>query len=160
MFGTFICSLFSQSSTSSTLRFPELWMPLYFKYSFNQGTGLQWKLLAAGCVRRNFFWDHFLKGVTTSRATSGGWRKDRNTSGQRGNKFSTSYRDISAIVTENNSVVKPKYQHYTLLNKMLSNFSKVLMAHISFTAVINNRGIGKGIDGIRKGTKKNYTYVL
>ena len=45
-FGNFICSLFSQSSTSSTLRFPELWMPLCFKYSFNQGTGLQWKLLA------------------------------------------------------------------------------------------------------------------
>ena len=55
---------------------------------------------------------------------------------------------------------KPKYQQYTSLNKMLSNFSKVLMAHISFTAVINNRGIGKGIGGIRKGTKKNYIYVL
>ena len=38
---------------------------------------------------------------------------------------------------------------------MLSNFSKVLMAHISFTAVLNNRGIGKGIGGIRKETKKN-----
>ena len=99
-------------------------------------------------------------GVTTSRATSGGWRKDRNTSGQRRNKFSTSYRDISVIVGENNSVVRPKYQQYTSLNKMLSNFSKVLMAHISFTAVINNRGIGKGIGGIRKGTKKNYIYVL
>ena len=99
-------------------------------------------------------------GVTTSRATSGGWRKDRNTSGQRGNKFSTSYRDISVIVAENNSVVKPKYQQYTSLNKMLSNFSKVLMAHISFTAVINNRSIEKGISGIRKGTKKNYIYVL
>ena len=47
IFGTFISSLFSQSSTSSTLRFPELWMPLCFKYSFNQGTGLQWKLPAA-----------------------------------------------------------------------------------------------------------------
>ena len=34
------------------------------------------------------------------------------------------------------------------------------MAQISFTAVINNRGIGKGIGGIRKGTKKNYIYVL
>ena len=64
--------------------------------------------------------------------------------GQRGNKFSTSYRDISVIVAENDSVVK----------------SKVLMAQISFTAVINNRGIGKGIGGIRKGTKKNYIYVL
>ena len=100
------------------------------------------------------------RGVTISRATSGGWRKDRSTSDQRGNKFNNSYRDISVIVAENNSVVKPKYQQYTSLNKMLSNFSKVLMAHISFTAVINNRGIGKGIGGIRKGTKKNYIYVL
>ena len=94
--------------------------------------------------------------TTTSRATSGGWRKDRNTSGQRVNKFKTSYRDISVIVAENNSLLKPKCQQYTSLNKMLRNFSKVLMAHISFTAVINNRGIG----GIRKGTKKNYIYVL
>ena len=81
-------------------------------------------------------------------------------SGQRGNKFNTSYRDISVIVAENNSVVKPKYQQYTSLNKMLRNFSKVLMAHKSFTAVINNRGIREGIGGIRKGTKKNYIYVL
>ena len=81
-------------------------------------------------------------------------------SGQRGNKFNTSYRDISVIVAENNSVVKPKYQQYTSLNKMLRNFSKVLMAHKSFSAVINNRGIRKGIGGIRKGTKKNYIYVL
>ena len=47
---------------------------------------------------------------------------------------------------------------------MLSNFSKVSMAHISFTAVLNNggvgKGIGKGIGGIRKSTKKNYIYVL
>ena len=100
------------------------------------------------------------EGVTTSRATSGERRKDRNTSGQRGNKFNRSYRDISVIVAENNSVIKPKYQQYTSLNKMLSNFSKVLMAHISFTAVLNNGGIGKGIGGIRKGTKKNYIYVL
>ena len=76
-----------------------------------------------------------------------------------GNKFNTSYRDISVIVAENNSVVKPNYQQYTSLNKMLSNFSTVLMAHISFTAVINNGGIGKGIGGIRKGTK-NYIHVL
>ena len=48
-------------------------------------------------------------GVTTSRATSGGRRKDRNTSGQRGYKFNTSYRDISVIVAENNSVVKTNY---------------------------------------------------
>ena len=68
--------------------------------------------------------------------------------------------ETSIIVAENNSVVKPNYQQYTSLNKILSNFSKVLMAHISFTAVINNRGIGKGIGGIRKDTKKNYIYVL
>ena len=80
-----------------------------------------------------------------------GKKKDQNTSGQRSNKFNTSYRDISVIVAENNSVVTPKYQQYTSLNKMLSNFSKVFMAHISFTAVINNGGIG----GIRNGTKKN-----
>ena len=83
-----------------------------------------------------------------------GIKKNRSTSGQRGNKFSNSYRDISVIVAENNSVVKPKYQQYTSLNKMFNNFSKVLMAHISFTAVIKNRGIGKGIGGILKGTKK------
>ena len=40
---------------------------------------------------------------------------------------------------------------------MLSNFSKVSIIHISFTAVINNGGIGKGIGGIQKGTK-NYTF--
>ena len=73
-----------------------------------------------------------------------------------GKQIYTSYRDISVIVAENNSVIKPKYQQYTSLDKMLSNFSKVLMAHMSFTAVINNRGIG----GIRKETKKNYIYVL
>ena len=47
-------------------------------------------------------------GVTTSRATSGGWRNDRNTSGQRRNKFNNSYGDISAVVAENNRVVKPR----------------------------------------------------
>ena len=101
-----------------------------------------------------------LEGVTTSRATIRDRRKDQNTSGQWENKFINSYRDISVIVAENNSVVMPKYQQYTSLNKMVSNFSKVFMAHISFTAVINNGGIGKGIGGIRKGTKKNYIYVL
>ena len=99
-------------------------------------------------------------GVTTSRATSGGRRKDQNTSGQRGNKVNNSYRDISVTVAENNSVVMPKYQQYTSLNEMLSNFLKVFMAHISFAAVINIGGIGKGIVGIRNGTKKNYIYVL
>ena len=43
---------------------------------------------------------------------------------------------------------------------MLSNFSKVLVAHTSFTVAINSEGIGKGIDGIGKCTKKNYIYVL
>ena len=38
---------------------------------------------------------------------------------------------------------------------MLGNFSKVLMAHISFTAVLNNGGIRKGIGGIQKSTKRN-----
>ena len=71
-------------------------------------------------------------GVTTSRATNWGRRKDQNTSGQRGNKFNTSNRDISVIVAENNSVVTPKYQQYTSLNKMLSNFSKVFMAYMFY----------------------------
>ena len=57
-------------------------------------------------------------------------------------------------------VVKPKCQQETSLNKMLSNFSKVLIAQISFTAVINNGGIGKGIGGIRKGIKKNHIHVF
>ena len=87
-------------------------------------------------------------------------RKDRNTSGQRENKFNNSYEDIPVIVAENNSIVKPKCLQYTSLNNMLSNFSKVLMARISFNAVINNGGTGKGIGGIRKGNKKNYIYVL
>ena len=96
----------------------------------------------------------------TSRAMRGGWRKDRSTSGQRVNKFNASYKDMSLIVAENNSVVKPKCQQYTSLNKILSNFSKVFMAHIYFSAILNNGGIGKGIGCIRKGTKKNYIYVL
>ena len=48
------------------------------------------------------------KLVTTSRATSGERRKERNTSGQRGNTFNTSCRDISVVVAENKGVVKPK----------------------------------------------------
>ena len=59
-----------------------------------------------------------------------------------------------------NGVVKPKCQQETSLNKMLSNFSKVLIAQISFTAVINNGGIGNGIGGIRKGIKKNHIHVF
>ena len=43
-------------------------------------------------------------GVTTSRATSGERRKERNTSGQQGNKL----LDISVVAAEKNSVVKPK----------------------------------------------------
>ena len=57
-------------------------------------------------------------GVTTSRATSGAGGNDRNTNGQRENKFNTSYRDISVVVSESNSVVKPKCEQYTSLNKM------------------------------------------
>ena len=49
-------------------------------------------------------------GVITSRATSGERRNERNTSGQYGNNVSTSYRDISVVVAENNGVVKPKCQ--------------------------------------------------
>ena len=93
-------------------------------------------------------------------ATSGAGRNDRNTSGQRENKFNTSYGDISVVVAESNSVVRPKCEQYTSLNYMWNNFSKVLMAHLSFTAILNNAGIGKGIGCIRKGTKKNYIYVL
>ena len=84
-------------------------------------------------------------GVTTSRATSWGRKNDPNTSGQRWNNFHTSYIDRSFVVSGNNRVVKPKCKQFTSLNKMLSN-SKVLIVHISFTALINNEGIG----GIRK----------
>ena len=84
-------------------------------------------------------------GVTTSRATSGHRKNDPNTSGQRWNNFHTSYIDRSFVVSGNNRVVKPKCKQFTSLNKMLSN-SKVLIVHISFTALINNEGIG----GIRK----------
>mgnify|MGYP006963818177 FL=1 len=75
--------------------------------------------------------------------------KDRNTSGQRGNNFNRSYRNISVVVVEND-VVKPKCQQYTSLHEMLSNFSKVLIVQISFTAVINNGSIG----GIRKAPRR------
>ena len=86
-----------------------------------------------------------VSGVTTSRATSGDRKNDPNTSGQRWNNFHTSYIDRSFVVSGNNRVVKPKCKQFTSLNKMLSN-SKVLIVHISFTALINNEGIG----GIRK----------
>ena len=113
-------------------------------------------------IRRRCDWRKGLlvQGVTTSRATSGGRRKDRNTSGQRGSKFNRSYRNISVVVVENNGVVKPKCQQYTSLYKMLSSFSKALIAHISFTAVINNGGIGKGIGGIRKVPRRIYALWL
>ena len=55
-------------------------------------------------------------------------------SGQWGNKFNTSYGDISVVVAEKNSVAKPKCEQYISLNKML-------MAHLSFAAVLNNGGI-------------------
>ena len=41
-------------------------------------------------------------------------------------------------------------QQYTSLHEMLSNFSKVLIVQISFTAVINNGSIG----GIRKAPRR------
>ena len=72
-------------------------------------------------------------------------KNDPNRSGQRWNNFHTSYIDRSFVVSGNNRVVKPKCKQFTSLNKMLSN-SKVLIVHISFTALINNEGIG----GIRK----------
>ena len=84
-------------------------------------------------------------GVTTSLATSEDRKNDPNMSGQRWNNFHTSYIDRSFVVSGNNRVVKPKCKQFTSLNKMLSN-SKVLIVHISFTALINNEGIG----GIRK----------
>ena len=49
-----------------------------------------------------------LKRVTTSRARSGGRKNDRNTNGQRGNNLNTSYKDISVVVVEDNSVCKAK----------------------------------------------------
>ena len=42
----------------------------------------------------------------------------------------------------------------------LSNFSKVLIELISFTALINNGGFGEGVSGIWKGTKNDYIYGL
>ena len=80
-------------------------------------------------------------------------------SGQRRNNFNTSYRDRSVVVADNSCVVKPKCQQYPSLNEMLSNFSKVLIVHISFTAVINNGDIGKGIGGIWNSAKKNHIYI-
>ena len=91
------------------------------------------------------------------------WQKrkiDWNMSGQRRNNFNTSYRDRSVVVADNSCVVKPKCQQYPSLNEMLSNFSKVLIVHISFTAVISNGDIGKGIGGIRNSAKKNHIYIL
>lgn len=46
-----------------------------------------------------------LGAATISRATSGGRREDQNTSGQRGNRFTISYRDISVRVAETNIVL-------------------------------------------------------
>ena len=97
-----------------------------------------------------------MNNTTTARLKN----KTLNTNDQRGNNVNTSYRDISVVVAENNGVVKPKCQQETSLNKTLSNFSKVLFVQISFTAVINNGGIGKGIGGTRKGIKKNHIYVF
>ena len=65
--------------------------------------------------------DIYSQGVTASLAMSRG-RKIRVVSGEI--TFNTSYRDRSVVVAENDHVVKPKCQQYTLLNKMLHNFSK------------------------------------
>ena len=43
---------------------------------------------------------------------------------------------------------------------MSTNVSKVLIVHTSFTAVIKNERIGKGIGGIWKNTNNSYIYVL
>ena len=76
----------------------------------------EWQILAAiiavhgyeSCACYSLCHCWISTGVTTSQATSGGWRNDRNTSGQRRNKFNTSYGDISVVVAENNRVVKPR----------------------------------------------------
>ena len=47
-------------------------------------------------------------GVNKSRATNRGIREEGNTSGQRGNKFNTSYTDISVVVAGDSSDVKRK----------------------------------------------------
>ena len=70
-------------------------------------------------------------------------------SGQRWNNFCNSYRDISFVVAENSRVVKPKCRQFTSLNKILNNFSKVLIVDISYTALINN----EGISGIQEAPK-------
>ena len=88
-------------------------------------------------------------GSRELRATSGKEKKDPNMSGQRWNNFCTSYRDISFVVAENSRVVKPKCRQFTSLNKILNNFSKVLIVDISYTAVINN----EGISGIQEAPK-------
>ena len=61
---------------------------------------------------------------------SGGRRNDRNTSGQRGNNFNTSYRDISVVVAENNSVCKAKMLINVRFqkNEKLSNSTKILFS--------------------------------
>ena len=54
-----------------------------------------------------------------------------------------SYRDRPFIVAEYHRVVKPKCKQFTSRNQMLSNFSKVLIVHISFTTLKNNEGVRK-----------------
>ena len=64
---------------------------------------------------------------------------------------STKYTTLRATSEGRNNVYSLQF---ISLNKMLSNVWKVWIVNISFTAVINNGGIGKGIGDIRKGTKK------
>ena len=81
-------------------------------------------------------------------------------SGQRKKNCNTSYRNRSVVVAENNRVAKSKCWQYTSSNKMWGNFSKVLILHISFTAVKINGGIGKGIGGIWNGKFQNVNIIL
>ena len=71
-----------------------------------------------------------------------------------------SYRNRSVVVAENNRVAKSKCWQYTSSNKMWGNFSKLLILHISFTAVKINGGIGKGIGGIWNGKFQNVNIIL
>ena len=55
------------------------------------------------------------------------------------NKFSTSYRDISVIVGENNSIVKPKYQQYTSLLFSSDTRNSTRSSHIRAQGYIHAR---------------------
>ena len=49
---------------------------------------------------------------------------------------------------------------YTSLLKKLSNFPNALTGTMSFTAILTNGGIGKGIGDSGKGIKKNDIYDM